>query len=178
MEEEEKKIRRSLFFNIYFIIYLTRRDAAGSIPAVGCLAIKQGKALLSQGESKKRKGRNLERGAEGSLAKSGGLNSFYVTNRKLRTCGTIKAKESDAYERVRCLNNNERPNQKNARHSTYLTLRFKSSAQWTVNIQPEFHFHLSLAIGGLASVTSSVITVRLSDAEPVAPSRYPPAVRH
>ena len=60
---------------------------------------------------------------------------------------------------------------------TYLSLRFQSSAQWTVNVQPEFGFHLTLTIGRLASVASGIVCIQLSESQPVASCNYSPSVR-
>jgi hypothetical protein len=43
--------------------------------------------------------------------------------------------------------------------STYLTLRFQSSTQGSVDVQLEFRFHLALTVGHLASIAAGIATV-------------------
>lgn len=60
----------------------------------------------------------------------------------------------------------------------YLSLRFQSSAQRAVNVQPELGFYLTLTVGRLASVASGVFTIRLAESQPVASDDDSPPVRH
>jgi hypothetical protein len=47
-----------------------------------------------------------------------------------------------------------------------------------VDVQLEFRFHLALTVGRLASIAAGIVAGGLADAEPVAPRRYPPSIRH